>query len=100
MFTNVPIVFVRFIKILAQNAFELGYFQSVTALYSISSVIFTLYNVIIYIQFPFSEMCYSFLPILLNRILEDTQESTWTYSGNEKDTCFPKGRLEAAVSLG
>lgn len=92
VFTNVLIVFVKFIKTLARDAFELWYFQTRavgTALYSLSSVIFASRNVI-YVHFPFPEMCYSSLSLLFVRILEDGQESTWTHSGDERGT-FLKG---------
>ena len=36
--------------------------------------------------FHFSEMCYSFPSTLFVGISEDSQESTWTYSGNDKET--------------
>lgn len=65
---------------------------SATALYSVSFVIITLLNVI-YAHFPFSEMYNYFLSIVFVRILQDSQESPWTYAGNEKETCL-KGDMK------
>lgn len=91
VFTNVLIVFVKFIKTLARDAFELWYFQTRavgTALYSLSSATFTSRNVI-YVHFPFFKNVL-FFPFLVCQEFRGRSGIRWTHSGDERET-FLKG---------